>query len=86
MVWAGIMLDGRTPLHVFERGTVTAVMYREKVLEAYVCLFRGTVDPEFILMDYNMRPHRTILNDEFLESEDIRRMDWSSITTDLNST
>ncbi|GBN31567.1 hypothetical protein AVEN_33925-1 [Araneus ventricosus] len=25
MVWAGIMLDGRTPLHVFERGTVTGV-------------------------------------------------------------
>ncbi|GBO26284.1 hypothetical protein AVEN_121126-1, partial [Araneus ventricosus] len=25
MIWAGIMLDGRTPLHVFERGAVTGV-------------------------------------------------------------
>ncbi|GFW31452.1 transposable element Tc1 transposase [Trichonephila clavipes] len=25
MVWAGIMLDGREPLHVFERGSVTGV-------------------------------------------------------------
>ncbi|GFT07557.1 transposable element Tcb2 transposase [Trichonephila clavipes] len=29
MVWAGIMLDGRTPLHVFERGSVTSVRYRD---------------------------------------------------------
>ncbi|GBN18658.1 hypothetical protein AVEN_173768-1 [Araneus ventricosus] len=33
MVWAGIMLDDRTPLHVFERGTVTSVRYRDEILE-----------------------------------------------------
>ncbi|GBN38897.1 hypothetical protein AVEN_153224-1 [Araneus ventricosus] len=38
MVWAGIMLDGRTPLHVFERGTVTGVRYRDEILEPYVRL------------------------------------------------
>ncbi|GBN56782.1 hypothetical protein AVEN_245928-1 [Araneus ventricosus] len=31
MVWAGIMLDGRTPLHVFERDTVTGVRYRDEI-------------------------------------------------------
>ncbi|GFV94788.1 transposable element Tcb2 transposase [Trichonephila clavipes] len=55
MVWAGITLDGRTYLHVFERGTVTAVMCRNEVLEPYVYLFRGAVDPDFILMDENAR-------------------------------
>ncbi|GFV39018.1 transposable element Tc1 transposase [Trichonephila clavipes] len=25
MIWAGIILDGRTPLHVFKRGSVTGV-------------------------------------------------------------
>ncbi|GBO20404.1 hypothetical protein AVEN_259722-1 [Araneus ventricosus] len=75
MVWPSIMLDGRTPLHVFERGTVTGLRYRDEILEPYVRLFRGAVGPEFILMDDNARPHRTFLVDEFLESEDIRRMD-----------
>ncbi|GBM69512.1 hypothetical protein AVEN_205388-1 [Araneus ventricosus] len=84
MVWAGIMLDGRTPLHVFERGTVTCVRYRDEILEPYVRLFRGAVGPEFILMDDNARPHRALLVDEFLESEDIRRMDSPATSPDLN--
>ncbi|GBN24069.1 hypothetical protein AVEN_27890-1 [Araneus ventricosus] len=75
MVWAGIMLDGRTPLHVFERGTVTGVRYRDEILEPYVRIFRGAVDPEFILMVDNAGPHRALLVNEFLESEDICRMD-----------
>ncbi|GBM97580.1 hypothetical protein AVEN_249283-1 [Araneus ventricosus] len=78
------MLDGRTPLHVFERGTVTDVRYRDEILESYVHLFRGTVGPEFILMDDNARPHRALLVDEFLESEDIRRMEWPARSPDLN--
>ncbi|GBN66041.1 Transposable element Tc3 transposase [Araneus ventricosus] len=84
MVWAGIMLNGRTPLHVFERGTVTGVRYKDEILEPYVRLFRGEVRPEFILMDDNARPHRALLVDEFLESEDIRRMDWPARYPDLN--
>ncbi|GBN62014.1 hypothetical protein AVEN_171292-1 [Araneus ventricosus] len=75
MVWADIMLDGRTPLHVFERGTVIGVRYRDEILQPYVRLFRGEVGPEFILMDDIARPHRALLVDEFVESEDIRRMD-----------
>ncbi|GFU83711.1 transposable element Tcb2 transposase [Trichonephila clavipes] len=75
MVWAGIMLDGRTPLHVFERDSVTGVRYRDEVLETYVQLFRGACGQEFILMDDNTRLQRTPLVDEFLESEDICRMD-----------
>ncbi|GBN69292.1 hypothetical protein AVEN_35980-1 [Araneus ventricosus] len=84
MVWASIMLDGRTPLYVFERGTVTGVWYRDEILEPYVRLFRGAVGPEFILMDDNARPHRALLVHEFLESEDIRRMEWPARSPDLN--
>ncbi|GBO43813.1 hypothetical protein AVEN_192355-1 [Araneus ventricosus] len=78
------MLDGRTPLHVFERSTVTGVRYRDEILEPYVRLFRGAVGPEFILMDDNARLHRALLVDEFLESEDIRRIDWPATSPDLN--
>ncbi|GFV45782.1 transposable element Tcb2 transposase [Trichonephila clavipes] len=69
------MLDGRTPLHVFERDSVTAVKNRDEVLEPYVPLFRGACGPEFFLMDDNVRPHRALLVEEFLESEAIHRMD-----------
>ncbi|GBN56780.1 hypothetical protein AVEN_245927-1 [Araneus ventricosus] len=35
-------------------------------------------------MDDNARPNRALLVDEFLESEDIRRMDWPARSSDLN--
>ncbi|KFM71121.1 Transposable element Tc3 transposase, partial [Stegodyphus mimosarum] len=78
------MLDGRTPLHVFDRGSMTGVKYRDEVLVPYVRLFRGAVGPKFILQDDNARPHRALLVDEFLESEDIRGMDWPARSPDLN--
>ncbi|GBM33737.1 hypothetical protein AVEN_47042-1 [Araneus ventricosus] len=78
------MLYGRTPLHVFEKGTVTGVRYRDEILESYVRLFRSAVGPEFILMDDNARPHRALLVDEFLQSKDIRRMDWPARYPDLD--
>lgn len=84
LIWAGIMLDGRTPLHVFDGGSVTGVRYRDEVLEPYVRLFRGAVGPDFLLMDDNARPHRALLVDEFLENEDIRRIDWPARSPDLN--
>ena len=58
--------------------------YRDEVLEPYVCLFRSAVGPKFNLMDNNARPHRALLVDEFLESEDIRDMYWlSSLQTSI---
>ncbi|GFT18395.1 DDE_3 domain-containing protein [Trichonephila clavipes] len=69
------MLDGRTPLFAFERGSVTGVRYRDEVLEPFVRLFRGAWGPEFILINVKVRLHRALLVDECLESEDIRRMD-----------
>ncbi|GBO18265.1 hypothetical protein AVEN_51889-1 [Araneus ventricosus] len=35
-------------------------------------------------MDDSARPHRALLVDEFLESEDIRGMDWIARSPDLN--
>ncbi|GFY15868.1 transposable element Tcb2 transposase [Trichonephila clavipes] len=84
MVWAGILLDGRTPLHVFERGSETGVRYRNEIFKPYVRLFRGVCHSEFILMDDNTRPHRALLVDKFLESEDIGHMDWPAMSPDLN--
>ncbi|GFX86968.1 transposable element Tcb2 transposase [Trichonephila clavipes] len=68
------MMDGRTDLHYFDTGSVTAQRYRDKVLEPYVCLFRGAVDPDFIFMDDNAPCLRAVLIDDFLETENIQHM------------
>ncbi|UYV80308.1 CYP307A1 [Cordylochernes scorpioides] len=84
MAWGGIMLDARTPLHVFDGGTLTSQRYRDEILEPYVRFFRGGVEPSFIFMDDNARPHRALIVDEYLESEGIERMEWPARSPALN--
>ncbi|GFW56486.1 transposable element Tcb2 transposase [Trichonephila clavipes] len=75
LVWGGIMLNGRTELHIFDRGSVIGDRYCEKILLPHVRLFRGAIGKDFIFIDVNARPHRTLTVEELLESEDITRMD-----------
>ncbi|GFV84704.1 transposable element Tc1 transposase [Trichonephila clavipes] len=48
MVWAGIMINGRTCLHVVANGTMTGQRYIDEFLLPHVRLFRGAVDSEGI--------------------------------------
>ncbi|GFX83194.1 transposable element Tcb2 transposase [Trichonephila clavipes] len=66
------------------RGSVIGDRYCEKVLLPNVRLFRGSIGPDFIFMDDNARPHRTLAVEELLEREDITRMDCSAYSPDLN--
>ncbi|GFW32991.1 transposable element Tcb1 transposase [Trichonephila clavipes] len=84
MVWAGISLGYRTDLHIFKRGTVTAVRYRDEVLEPIVRLYAAAVGLTFVLMDDNARPHRADIVDDYLESQWIARMAWEVYSSDLN--
>ncbi|GFT18283.1 transposable element Tcb2 transposase [Trichonephila clavipes] len=84
LVWGGIMLNGRTELHIFDRGSVIGDRYCEEVLLPHVRLFRGAIGPDFIFMDDNARPHWTLAVEELLESEDITRMDWPACFPELN--
>ncbi|GFW55575.1 transposable element Tcb2 transposase [Trichonephila clavipes] len=83
MVRAGITLDCRTTLHVFERGCVTGVRYRYDVLEPYVPPFRTACGPELILMDDNARKHK-FFSGRIISREDIHLKDWSASSPDLN--
>ncbi|GFX49561.1 transposable element Tcb2 transposase [Trichonephila clavipes] len=58
LVWAGISLGGHTDLYVFHGGTVTALRYRDEILDPYVRLYAAAIGNDFILMDDNARPHR----------------------------
>ncbi|GFX53388.1 transposable element Tcb2 transposase [Trichonephila clavipes] len=83
LVWGGIILGSRTDLH-FQSVTITCHVYRDVILEQHVRLFRGAMGAEFLFMDSNARPHRANIADEYLQSEDITRMDWPAYSPDLN--
>ncbi|GFT07713.1 transposable element Tcb1 transposase [Trichonephila clavipes] len=53
MVWAGIIINGRTRLHVVANGTMTGQRYIDEVLLPHVRLFRGAVGDKFVFMDDN---------------------------------
>ena len=84
MVWAGISLRYRSDLHIFKRGSVKAVRYRDEVLELIVRLYAAAVGPTFVLIDFNVLPHRAAIVDDYVESEGMARMAWPSCSPDLN--
>ncbi|GFY06945.1 transposable element Tcb2 transposase [Trichonephila clavipes] len=84
LVWGGIMLNGLTELHIFDRGSVIEDRYCEEVLLPHVHLFRGAIGPDFSFMNDNAQTHRILAVEELLESEDITRMDWPAYSPDLN--
>ncbi|GFW81508.1 transposable element Tcb1 transposase [Trichonephila clavipes] len=84
MVWAGIMINGRTGLHVVANGTMTGQRYIDEVLLPHVRLFRGAVGDKFVFMDDNATCHRTLAVQDCLDSEGIERFVWPARSPDLN--
>ncbi|GFW00094.1 transposable element Tcb1 transposase [Trichonephila clavipes] len=69
MVWAGIMINGRTRLHLVANGTMTGQRYIDEVLLPHVRLFRGVVGDKFVFMDDYATCHRTLAVQDCLDSE-----------------
>ncbi|GFX02840.1 transposable element Tcb2 transposase [Trichonephila clavipes] len=84
MVWAGIMINGHTRLHVVANGTMTDQRYIDEVLLPHVRLFRGAVGDKFVFMDDNATCHRTLAVQDCLDSEGIQRLVWPARSPDLN--
>ncbi|GFW72968.1 transposable element Tcb2 transposase [Trichonephila clavipes] len=84
MVWAGIMINGRTRLHVVANGTMTDQRYIDEVLLPHVLLFRGAVGDKFVFMDDNATCHRTLAVQDCLDSEGIQRLVWPARSPHLN--
>ncbi|GBL95739.1 hypothetical protein AVEN_682-1 [Araneus ventricosus] len=64
-----VIMDGHTDFHTFGKVSMTAVRYRDEVWEPYLAL-KETAGYDFNFMDDNTYPHRTHLDDKFLENED----------------
>ncbi|GFT05056.1 transposon Tf2-9 polyprotein [Trichonephila clavipes] len=84
MVWAGIMINGRTRLHVVANGTMTGQRYLDEVLLPHVRLFRGAVGDKFVFMDDNATCHRTLAVQDCLYSEGVQRLVWPARSPNLN--
>ncbi|GFW85008.1 transposable element Tcb2 transposase [Trichonephila clavipes] len=84
MVWAGIMINGHTRLHVVANGTMTGYRYIDEVLLPHVRLFRGAVGDKFVFMEDNATCHRTLTVQDCLDSEGIQRLVWPARSPDLN--
>ncbi|GFX61006.1 transposable element Tcb2 transposase [Trichonephila clavipes] len=84
MVWAGIMINGRTRVHVVANGTMTGQRYNDEVLLPHVRLFRGAVGVKFVFMDDTATCHRTLTVQDCLDSEGIQRLVWPVRSPDLN--
>ncbi|GFX83351.1 transposable element Tcb2 transposase [Trichonephila clavipes] len=83
MVWAGIMINGRTRLHVVANETMTGQRYIDEVLLPHVRLFRGAVGDKFVFMDDNATCHRTLAVQDCLYSEGIQPLLWPARSPDL---
>ncbi|GFU50516.1 transposable element Tc1 transposase [Trichonephila clavipes] len=81
MVWAGIMINGHTRLHVVTNGTMTGQRYIDEVLLPHVRLFHGD---KFVFMDDNATCYRTLAVQDCLDSEDIQCLVWPARSPDLN--
>ncbi len=75
MVWGGICQDGRTDLVVIDGGALTAVRYRNEVLEPVVQPFAGALGQDFVLMYDNARLHTARVVQAYLEQK--ASMSWS---------
>ncbi|GFT46274.1 transposable element Tcb2 transposase [Trichonephila clavipes] len=84
MVWTGIMINGRTRLHVVANGTMTGQRYIDEVLPPHVRLFRGAVGDKFVFMDDNATCHRTLAVQDCLDSEGIQHLLWPARFPDIN--
>ncbi|GFW65934.1 transposable element Tcb1 transposase [Trichonephila clavipes] len=83
-VWASIMINGRTRLHVVVNGTMTGQRYIDEVLLPHVRLFRGAVGDKLVFMEANATCHRTLAVQDCLDSEGIQRLVWPARSPDLN--
>ncbi|GFV88433.1 DDE_3 domain-containing protein [Trichonephila clavipes] len=70
MVWSGIMHNGRTPLQIFERESVTSQQYCGKIILDHIRIFRCAVGPDFFVYGRdNAWAHRSIEVSDTLQSK-----------------
>ena len=83
MVWAGVTADRRTDLVVVP-GILTGQRYIDEILRPHVVPFLRPVGNNGIFQDDNARPHRARIVDGFLQANNVRRLEWPTMSPDLS--
>ena len=83
MVWGGIGLNHRTPLHRIQ-GTLTGVRYRDEILRPVAIPALQAIGQGAMFQDDNARPHRARVVNDFLRQQQVTRLDWPARSPDLN--
>ena len=65
-------------------GTLTALRFRDEIVDPIVRPFAGAIGDNFILMQDNARPHTARVCMDCLNRETIEIMDWLARSPDLN--
>ena len=75
MFWDGICYDGCTELYRFDRGNLTALRYRDEILDPIVRPFLGAMGDNARLVQDNARPDTAYVIQNYLEQESIETID-----------
>ncbi|GFW82039.1 hypothetical protein TNCV_771681 [Trichonephila clavipes] len=68
-VWVGIKHNVRAAVNISGCGIVISQRYCREINQEHVRIFRGTVGPDFLLMDDNARLHRSVEGSAKLQRE-----------------
>ena len=79
-----ICYNGRTELSRVDRGSLTALKYRDEILDSIVRPFLGATGDNARLVQDNARSHTAYVIQDSLEQESIETIDWPSRSPDLN--
>lgn len=83
LVWGGMAMSYRTPLYQVQ-GNLNGVGYRDDILRPLVLPALEAMGTGAILQDDNARPHRARVVNNFLQQQEVIRMDWPARSPDLN--
>ena len=84
MFWVAIMMGLQTPL-IPIYSTLTGPRYLHEILQTIVWPYRLDIGDNFILVNDNARPHRTLAMSRYLQRCNITRMQWPAQSPDMNA-
>ena len=84
MFWGWICYDGGMEFYRVGGGSLTALRYRDQILDPIVEPFLGAMDDNALLVQYNARLHTVYGVQDYLEHESIEIIDWPARSPDLN--
>ena len=73
----------RTPLHR-NQGNLTGLRYTDEILRPIAIPALRAIGQGSIFQDDNARPHRARVVNDFLEQQEVTRLDWPAVSPDLN--